>query len=225
VSTVKNESEDKLVRRPISSRNTRWAARIASIFADKGVKPNHISVMSTVFAMFCGISLMMLPHAGTTGGGVVLLVIAALAIQGRLLCNLFDGMVAVEGGFKTASGEIFNDFPDRVSDSLILICAGYAVIWTSWGPELGWVAALLAIMTAYARVLGSSSGAKPCFLGPMAKQHRMAVMTGASLVSIVEVFFEYKGWIISFALGVIALGSLITVFKRLMVIVKELENG
>ena len=56
----------------------------------------------------------------------MLLVGAAVLIQFRLLCNLFDGMVAVEGGLGTPSGILFNDFPDRIADPLILICAGYA---------------------------------------------------------------------------------------------------
>lgn len=46
-------------------------------------------------------------------------ILAAVFIQCRLLCNLFDGMVAVEGGKSTPSGELFNDIPDRVADPLI----------------------------------------------------------------------------------------------------------
>ena len=57
---------------------------------------------------------------------------AAACIQLRLLCNLFDGMVAVEGGFKTKSGEIYNELPDRVADVLILAGAGYAMPSSEW---------------------------------------------------------------------------------------------
>ena len=39
----------------------------------------------------------------------MLLVVAAGMIQLRLVCNLLDGMVAVEGGMKTKSGELYND--------------------------------------------------------------------------------------------------------------------
>lgn len=219
------EEDTDLVRRPISSRDTQWAVRVAAMLAAKGVKPNRISIASSVFALVAGIAFFAVPHVETTGGMVGLLVLSVLGMQGRLLCNLFDGMVAVEGGFKTLSGEIFNDFPDRVSDAFILIGAGYAVTWVSWGAELGWIAAVLAIMTAYARVLGSSSGAKPYFLGPMAKQHRMAVMTAASLLSIVEVFVDYQGRVLAVALGVVALGSFITVVRRLKVVVRDLEHG
>lgn len=56
----------------------------------------------------------------------MLFLLAAAMIQGRLLCNLMDGLMAIEGNLKSASGEIYNDAPDRVSDALILVGAGYA---------------------------------------------------------------------------------------------------
>jgi len=54
-----------------------------------------------------------------------MLLLAVAGIQGRLLCNMLDGMVAIEGGRQTKSGEIFNDLPDRVADAVIFVCAGY----------------------------------------------------------------------------------------------------
>ena len=95
----------------------------------------------------------------------------------------FDGMVAIEGGFQTKSGEIFNDFPDRVSDPIILICAGYAIQTVPGGVELGWLAGILAVMTAYTRTLAGASGAPQRFLGPMAKQHRMALLSAALVLA------------------------------------------
>src|SRR5215475_6504615 len=83
-----------------------------------------------------------------------LLVVAAAGIQLRLLCNLLDGMVAVEGGRGTKSGEVFNDAPDRLADVLIFVGAGYALRWPDWGSALGWAAAVVAVLTAYVRILG-----------------------------------------------------------------------
>jgi phosphatidylglycerophosphate synthase len=51
---------------------------------------------------------------------------AAACIQFRLLCNLLDGMVAVEGGKGSVTGPIYNEAPDRIADVLILIGAGYS---------------------------------------------------------------------------------------------------
>ena len=87
---------------------------------------------------------------------------------------------------RSASGEIYNDLPDRISDGILLVAAGYAAPWPIFGPALGWSAALLAIITAYVRVLGGSSGLTQDFCGPMAKPHRMAVLTAACVFATFE---------------------------------------
>ena len=102
---------------------------------------------------------------------------AAAMIQLRLQCNLYDGMVAIATGRASPVGEIYNDVPDRISDSALFIGAGYAV---GSNPTLGYVAALAAMFTAYVRAVGKAGGAKQEFCGPMAKQHRMALLTVAA---------------------------------------------
>ena len=37
---------------------------------------------------------------------------------------LFDGMVAIEGGKKSANGDLYNDMPDRFADALFIIPVG-----------------------------------------------------------------------------------------------------
>jgi len=140
--------------------------------------------------------------------------VAIVGMQLRLLSNLFDGMVAIEGGYRTPSGEVFNDAPDRASDLLILVPAGYAAGW----PELGWLAGVFAVLTAYVRILGGSLGLKQRFSGPMAKQHRMAILSGACLIALID----RRALIV--ALVVITVGCVITVFSRLFQIVRELEQ-
>src|SRR3954451_22349143 len=161
------------MRRPLQSRQSRWAQAAAGWLTRRQVRPNTISLAGVVLAAVAGgclaASILVEPAARAA-----LLVVAAAMIQLRLVCNLLDGMVAIEGGLKTRSGELFNDVPDRVSDPLILIGAGYGIVWGAWGPTLGWLAATLAILTAYVRVLGVSVGTPAYYLGPMAKQHRMA---------------------------------------------------
>ena len=41
----------------------------------------------------------------------------ALVIQLRLLANLLDGLVAVEGGRGSATGALYNELPDRIEDT------------------------------------------------------------------------------------------------------------
>jgi len=161
-------------RRYLKFRELSFVQTIAQRLSRLRIMPNQISIASIFFAMLGSICFLLLQDADSTGRWL-LPILAAVFIQCRLLCNLFDGMVAIEGGKKTHSGELFNDMPDRISDALLLVSTGYAISIISWGDTLGWCAALLAVMTAYVRTLAASLGAPINFEGPMAKQHRMAL--------------------------------------------------
>ncbi len=173
---------ENITRRPLRSRDTKWAAAIAGSLSRAGVRPNTISVAGAVFAASAGVCLWLAGQASRDWHWSLLLILALCGMQLRLLCNLFDGMVAIEGGFKTTAGEIFNELPDRFSDAFIFIGAAYSMPEFAWTVELGWAAAVLAVITAYVRALGASMGAGQQFIGPMAKQQRMAVMTAACVV-------------------------------------------
>jgi phosphatidylglycerophosphate synthase len=214
----------QITRRPLKSRDTIWASAIASRLAKAGIRPNTISVAGTCFAAMAGLSLL---AAGRSRPGwlwATLMILAICGMQLRLLSNLFDGMVAIEGGFKTKAGEIFNELPDRFSDAFILIGAGYAVPGYAWTLELGWAAAVLAVITAYTRALGASMGAGQHFTGPMAKQHRMALMTGACAVAAFAPLWPQAAKIIPFALAAIAAGCVVTVFRRCRKISKVMQE-
>ena len=201
-------------RRPIASRHNRLVIGLVSFLARKSFPtPNQISCLSILFAAIGALALLFWP-------GIYGLVLCAVGIQLRLMCNLLDGMVALEGGKKTATGEIFNEFPDRVADTLLIVSLGYA-IHISW---LGWLGALLSALTAYIRVFGGSLGLPQSFRGPMAKQHRMAVLTAACLLGAIEYHFWSTQYCLILASIVIAAGSLITCYTRTKDIATELEN-
>jgi phosphatidylglycerophosphate synthase len=136
-----------------------------------------------------------------------------------LLCNLFDGMVAIEGGRQSPVGGLYNEVPDRLADSLFIVPLGYA-IGTPW---LGWAGALAAAVTAYIRVLGGSLGLAQDFRGPMAKQHRMAVLTIACALGALEVSVWGSCWALTFAAWIIAIGSTVTCGTRLIAISRQLR--
>ena len=138
--------EEPLARRPLKSRQTRWAAAIAGFLARIGMRPNAISLLSVVFAAAASGALTFAAFVPGRLHLVLLLALAAACVQLRLLCNLLDGMVAVEGGFRTKVGELYNEFPDRVADVLILTGAG--AFAGPVGLWLGALAALLAVLTA-----------------------------------------------------------------------------
>lgn len=207
-------------RRPIKSRHSPLAIATAKCLADYGFRPNHISLLSVVFSSIAAICLYYTYYT-TKPLTIILFIAAAIFILLRLLCNLFDGMIAIEGGYQSKSGELYNDFPDRPSDIFILVAAGYAAKSIPFSIELGWIAAILAVLTAYVRLLGSMAGTKQYFIGPMAKQHRMAVMIFACLLSTAL----NPGYVFVSALWVIAVGSVITIVRRLKYIDNDLEKG
>lgn len=197
-------------RRPLGSRDTAWAARITRILAARGATPNGISQASIVCAAVAGLAFAGL--AAFPEWAVPLLIIAALGCQMRLLCNLFDGMVAVEAGRAAPDGPLWNEFPDRISDIVILFGAGIGI----GQPALGLAAAVMAVLTAYTRELGASIGLAPDFCGPMAKPHRMALITGAALLAIFETLVMPQGTLLMLALWLITLGAAATSLRRAM---------
>jgi len=208
-------------RRPLKTRTRSTPAALAAALLKRGVRPNHVSLAGVAVALLAAGALVALPHVSAPLQAA-LLVAAATAIQLRLLCNLLDGLLAVEGKLGSSTGELYNDVPDRFADVLILVAAGYAIAW-DWGGALGWAAAAAALLTAYVRVLGGALGARQHFLGPMAKPHRMAVLTAACLLSLVELAVtDFEGRLVALALIVILAGSLATFTRRLRLVAREL---
>jgi phosphatidylglycerophosphate synthase len=199
-------------RRPIAARSTGWARALSAALARSSVTPNQISVLSILFAAIGAAALLYRPD-------IAGLVICALGIQLRLICNLLDGMVAMEGGKQTPTGALYNEYPDRIADSLLLVALGYA----AGLPWLGWLAALLAALTAYVRLSGASVGLPQDFRGPMAKQHRMAVLTAACVLAIVEQLTSRTHYALPVAAAIIAAGSLLTCITRTRAIAAQLK--
>ena len=216
-------AEKHLTRRPLTSRNTKWARGTAQWLARHGLRPNQISILSLLSGCLACAALVVAGLMTHSGRGLLFLV-AAVFIQLRLLCNLFDGMVAVEGGFKTKSGEIYNELPDRFSDAAILVAAGYAVPASECLHTLGWLAATLSIMTAYVRALGASVGCSQYFIGPMAKPQRMALLTVVCVAMCVLIYAEKSVNLVHPALGIISAGCVVTIALRVLKIVRELES-
>lgn len=199
-------------RRPLKSRSTRWAAWTAQAAVRGGFTADSISLASLGFAAAGSAALLWCPWPWG-------LLACALGVQLRLLCNLIDGMVAVEGGRRSKVGALYNEVPDRIADSLFLVALGYAV-GLGW---VGWFAALAAAVTAYIRVLGGTLGLAQDFRGPLAKPHRMAVMTAGCLLGMVEWAWRSEAQVLRLALWLIAVGTLVTCGTRLVAIARQLE--
>ena len=203
-------------RRPIRSREHKVWIAAAHALATRGVSANAISVFGMVACIGAGVALAMTSH--TDGWTMRSLWIAgALLIQLRLVCNMLDGMVAIERGIASPVGELYNEIPDRVSDMAALIGLGYAA---SSSVPLGFLAAALAVFVAYVRAMGKAAGAPNDFRGPMAKQQRMFLATLAALfMGLAPVGWKqpfWSGWTVpSVILAVICIGCGITAIRRI----------
>ncbi len=208
-SRMKEPAAELIDRRPIATRNRKWAQASARWLAVKRVSPNAISISGMFSCIVAGIAL----AATSVAYHRIEWLIAVLGVQLRLTANML--------------GELYNEVPDRISDAAVFIGAGFA-----WGGNvtLGYIATILAIFTAYVRAAGKIAGAANEFCGPMAKQHRMLVITLIGLYSAVTPsswqaisFNSSKIGLMSLGLAVIILGSIITVIRRLARITRVLK--
>ncbi len=111
-----NESSVKAIdRRPIATRNRKWAQSATTWLASRNVSPNAISIAGMCACIAAGLAL------GLTSVEYnrVFWLVAALGAQLRLTANMLDGMVAVVSGRASKVGELYNEVPDRVSDAAV----------------------------------------------------------------------------------------------------------
>jgi phosphatidylglycerophosphate synthase len=213
--TVIQEAPSKASdRRPIATRNRKWAQNATAWLASRNVSPNAISIAGMCACIVAGIAL------GVTSitDYRILWLIAALGAQLRLTANMLDGMVAIASGRTSRTGELYNEVPDRISDAAVFIGAGFA-----WGGNvtLGYIATILAIFTAYIRAAGKIAGGPNEFCGPMAKQHRMLVITLICVYAAITPrtwqmirFNDSQIGLMTLGLVVIVVGCVITVIRR-----------
>jgi phosphatidylglycerophosphate synthase len=208
-------------RRPLKSRGTRWAAASARAVLATGISADGVSIIGVIVSIVGAAALI------TGFGAPWHFLIGAAAVQLRLLSNMIDGMIALEGGRKSSYGPIYNELPDRIEDSLLLIAAGYSAD-PELGLLLGLLAALLAAICAYVRLLGGTLGQPQDFSGPMAKPHRMFALTlglvAALLGALIGGGASNPGRWLMLALAIIIAGTLATIIRRTLRIAKQLRG-
>jgi phosphatidylglycerophosphate synthase len=197
-------------RRFLKTREKLWVNRLAAKVAMFNITPNQISILSIISAIISGLFLVFTVWHSKW-------LIAIFFIQCRLFCNMLDGLVAIEGNKKSKLGDIYNDLPDRISDIIIILAFGYAIDITYQFNTiinyLTWIAALQALFTAYIRTLFISLGTPADYSGPMAKQHRMALISVACLFCYVWPKLSVN--IVLSALILLNSGMLITIYFRI----------
>lgn len=207
-------------RRPLKTRNRAWAQALTRTLVEKGVHPNHISLASIAAAFVAASCFFM--H-GYTGASHIWLLFAAIFVQLRLLCNMLDGMVAIEGGNQTQVGAFYNEFPDRISDILILTGFGLAAGHETYHLFLGSLSAMLALLTAYVRALGASLHGEQDFSGPFAKPHRMACLTVIAVLLQLPMLDTWSTKVLLVGNWLLIIGIAFTILRRSRHLLKKLE--
>ena len=217
---------NEIDRRPIKTRDAKFAGVAAAWLVSRGVSANKISVLGMCAGILAGCALASTSRWPDRARPTF--VVAAVLVQLRLLANMLDGMVAVSSGTTSPSGELYNEIPDRVSDTAILVGLGYAM---GGDPVLGWAAAICAMFTAYIRAVGKAAGSRQEFCGPLAKPQRMfltsllALWCGFAPDSWQPVFKEFPWGLPACLLLLIVIGTLWTSLRRLSRIAGQLRSG
>jgi len=219
-------NDDLSNRRPLRSRDSGWARAFAATLARAGVSPDAVSAGAVVFGLTGG-GLLVMSGVADGAGRAAALAGAAACMQLRLVCNLMDGMVAVEHGRGGPLGPIWNELPDRIADAAFFVGGGYgaALAGAGWGEAAGWAAAAAAVLTAYVRELGRALGQPADFGGPMAKPQRMALLTAAAIAAIFEGRWGWRGETLAGALVLIAIGAAMTAAVRTGRLAARLKSG
>lgn len=141
------------------------------------------------------------------------LILAAATLQARLVCNLIDGMVAIEGGKGAKDSRSERGARPRLRSPL-----PHSTGLAAQQPTLGLLAASLAIATAYIRELGRAEGFPPTS-PPLAKPQRMAVLTAGTVLAA----FYASEWTLSVTLWIIVAGTAITILRRSLTLIGKLK--
>lgn len=149
----------------------------------------------------------------------------APSLHNRIFCDTYqlaEGRLLRSGG-----GDIYNEFPDRLADAILIVAVGYVALGAPWphGDALGWAACCLAVLTAYVRAMGASIGARHAFHGPMAKPHRMFLLTCACIAAAAVSTQVMGAQIMYAALCVMVLGAVVTPVRRLRAIAGDLRRA
>jgi phosphatidylglycerophosphate synthase len=204
-------------RRPIASRERRFWQQATQWLVRAGVSGNSISILGMIAGMLGGVALFLTSRMENEWAVRALFLAAACLMQLRLVGNMLDGMVAIASGKVSRVGELYNEIPDRFSDTAIFLGAGWAI---GGAPAMGWAATAMALFVTYIRALGKGAGVLGLYQGPMSKSHRMFVMT----VACVYLGFMPGAWGYSFrmdglgvmaaTLGLVVAGGIVTAWRR-----------
>ena len=181
-----------------------------------GVTPNMLTVIGTILSVTAAVTL--LPRGHFVAGPLVLLVV--------LVADSFDGILARATARSSVFGAFLDSTMDRLADGAVL---GSLAAWAALSMPAGTlrtttiVAALAAMILAatvpYARARAESIGAT-AKVGIAERTDRLLVALGATFV----VGLGAPQWVLTVALGYVAIASFITVIQRVWTVYRQTQR-
>jgi phosphatidylglycerophosphate synthase len=208
-------------RRPIGQVFRRTAHAAVGWCVRHDVHPNAVSYASIVAAAGAGLCFWQAANLP------ILLIPAVGFCYLRLWFNMLDGMVALASGKASATGEIVNELPDRISDVIICVGVGHSGLCA---PIAGYWAAIFALLVAYVGTLGQAVGARREFSGVMSKPWRMVALHVGAWITLGLLWWadgrmRYGGLtVLDWTCLAIVAGCVQTIWLRLRRIVRALQD-
>ncbi|WP_103062817.1 phosphatidylinositol phosphate synthase [Actinomyces qiguomingii] len=186
----------------------------ARVLARLGVTPNMLTVAGTVATI--AVAVLTLPQGRFILGPVLLLLV--------LIGDSFDGILARLTGTESSFGAFLDSTMDRLADGAVF---GSLAVWAALHLNPGALrtvtvaiavtVVVLAAAVPYARARAESVGATAT-VGIAERTDRLI----AAGVGTVAVGLGAPTWVLTAALAVIAVASLITVVQRIMAVREQL---
>ncbi|WP_406659872.1 archaetidylinositol phosphate synthase [Methanolobus sp. ZRKC3] len=186
---------------------------IAKAMANAGISPNAVSILSLIFAALSGL----LYYYSTDSPTVVL--VAGILVALNSFLDAMDGLMARYLGVASAKGDFLDHTIDRYSD-VFIICGIFFGGHVQW--QIGAVAIVGVLLTSYLGTQAQALNLGRYYGGIIGRADRMVLIMLSSLLYYfypLEVYgFTSLGWMIL----IIAVGSHITAFQRILHIWKQL---
>ena len=192
--------------------------RPALAMARAGITPNMLTVAGTVASV--GAAVATLPRGHFIAGPPLLAVV--------LVGDSFDGVLARATGRTSVFGAFLDSTLDRLADGAVFasLAAWAALTMTSDSAALRTVTVVLALVCVvlaatvpYARARAESIGATAS-VGISERTDRLVV----ALVATFAVGLGAPQWVLSAALGYVALASFITVLQRIVAVRRQMTD-
>ncbi|WP_276781190.1 phosphatidylinositol phosphate synthase [Actinomyces gerencseriae] len=192
--------------------------RPALAMARAGITPNMLTVAGTVASV--SVAVATLPRGHFIAGPPLLAVV--------LVGDSFDGVLARATGRTSVFGAFLDSTLDRLADGAVFasLAAWAALTMTSDSVALRTVTVVLALVCVvlaatvpYARARAESIGATAS-VGIAERTDRLVV----ALVATFAVGLGAPQWVLSAALGYVALASFITVLQRIVAVRRQMTD-